>query len=387
MQPYLAIVAFSLLSVIILKPLYDRFFRWVGGRAGLATMATLAVFFLAILVPLWLAGRVAANQFQQMAQDLEQPGSVEQLSDALNTRLRSVLGPQAQLTPAQQEQIRAAATGVAKRAAAAVVNLGMSIPTMLASLFVFLGIVGVLLPTYDDFVQRIKRLSPLDDAVDALFLRRIKLTVWAMFIAIFVIAVVQGLVMGLFIWFAGVPYAPLWTLLSVVCAMLPLGASLIAIPLGIAHLLIGNYTAAVIILAGYLLVVSNLDTFIRPRLVPKEAYLNFALVLISALGGYALFGFFGVVYGPVVMIMFLTTLEVYEMYYANDELPAAPLVEESPTTPVNDQPGGAAVFEEPATAAGRTVPAVEGVAPASDDAAGPTSRPDRPELPDEPPAG
>ena len=276
------------------------------------------MFFLAILLPLWLAGRVAANHFEQMAQDLEQPGSVEQLSDALNTRLRSVLGPQAQIRPNNRtdpcgghrgRQTRRGCRGQSGHVDPDDAGQPVCLPRHRRRPA----------PTYADFVARIKRLSPLDDVVDTLFLRRIKLTVWAMFIAIFVIAVVQGLVMGLFIWFAGVPYAPLWTLLSVVCAMLPLGASLIAIPLGIAHLLIGNYTAAVIILAGYLLVVSNLDMFICPRLVPKEAYLNFALVLISALGGYALFGFFGVVYGPVVMILFLTTLEVYETYYATDE--------------------------------------------------------------------
>ena len=61
----------------------------------------------------------------------------------------------------------------------------------------------------------------------------------------------------------------------------------------------------------------------------KEAYLSFALVLLSALGGYELFGFFGVVYGPVLMILFLTVLEVYETYYAPDDQPL-PLFEHVP---------------------------------------------------------
>ena len=46
------------------------------------------------------------------------------------------------------------------------------------------------------------------------------------------------------------------------------------------------------------------------------------LVLISALSGYQLFGFFGVVYGPVLMSVMLTALEVYEQFYAS-EAPAA----------------------------------------------------------------
>ncbi|HMR68500.1 MAG TPA: AI-2E family transporter, partial [Anaerolineae bacterium] len=71
-----------------------------------------------------------------------------------------------------------------------------------------------------------------------------------------------------------------------------------------------------IVLGGYILVVTNIDNIIRPRLVSREAYLDTALVLIAALGGYELFGFFGVIYGPVLMIVAMTTIEVYGAYYA-----------------------------------------------------------------------
>jgi predicted PurR-regulated permease PerM len=51
-------------------------------------------------------------------------------------------------------------------------------------------------------------------------------------------------------------------------------------------------------------------------LVSKEAYLSPALVLVGALGGYSLFGFFGVIYGPVLMVLLTTAIEVYDDYYA-----------------------------------------------------------------------
>ncbi len=35
----------------------------------------------------------------------------------------------------------------------------------------------------------------------------------------------------------------------------------------------------------------------------------------DAQGGYALFGFFGVIYGPVLMIRFQTTVDVYQEHY------------------------------------------------------------------------
>jgi predicted PurR-regulated permease PerM len=244
--------------------------------------------------------------------------------EQLDTALEHDFGTGVQLGPQVREQLSGLAATAGSSLSRAVVNLGMGIPDLIARVFIFIGVLGALLPNYAGFVQWLKRLSPLDDRIDDIFLQKIRVTVWAMFLAIFVIAVVQGLVMGVIIWLAGVPYAALWTLLAIVTAMLPLGNSILALPLGGLQLLFGHYISGVVILAGYVLIVSNLDTFIRPRLVPEGVNLNFVLVLLSALGGYELFGFFGVVYGPVLMVMLLTALDVYAQYYTEPPLQEPP---------------------------------------------------------------
>jgi predicted PurR-regulated permease PerM len=47
-----------------------------------------------------------------------------------------------------------------------------------------------------------------------------------------------------------------------------------------------------------------------------------ALVLVAALGGYELFGFFGVICGPVPMVLPMTTIDVNGTYYADRGQPA-----------------------------------------------------------------
>ena len=69
------------------------------------------------------------------------------------------------------------------------------------------------------------------------------------------------------------------------------------------------------IIAGSLLLVSNIDNLIRPRLVSKDAYLNPALILLAAFGGLSLFGLLGVIYGPIIVIFFVTTIEIYLKHY------------------------------------------------------------------------
>lgn len=330
---FIGIIAFSFVMVIVLKPVHDWYMRLFGNRATLSTVLTIITLFALLVIPGWLIVTVATNQMEAVIDDIAaggDPFAVEDIREQVNYAIQQLPIPgidSFELSEAQVDTVRQAITGAVQWATGLIVYLGMSLPSLLANTFIFLGIVGSLLPNYHRFVARLKRLSPLDDEVDSIYLRKIKAMVWSMFIGIFVIAIIQGLLMGLFYWIGTIPMLGLWTLISIIAAMMPLGASLIALPLGVAQLILGNYFSGVIVLAGYLVIVSNVDNLIRPRLVSKEAYLSFALILLSALGGYQLFGFFGVIYGPVLMILFLTTVDVYQDYYLvetdNGGLPAS----------------------------------------------------------------
>jgi predicted PurR-regulated permease PerM len=61
----------------------------------------------------------------------------------------------------------------------------------------------------------------------------------------------------------------------------------------------GDVTSAIIVLIGFYSVANRIDTFLRPKLVPKGAYLHPMLLILSVFGGLGLAGFLGVVYGPV----------------------------------------------------------------------------------------
>jgi len=104
-------------------------------------------------------------------------------------------------------------------------------------------------------------------------------------------------------------------------ALLPMiGISLVAWPVGILLILTGDIWQGIFVIAAFLLVISNIDTILRSRLVPKGAYLNPALVILSVLGGIGLMGLIGVIYGPVIMILLVTSIEVYTKYMLRSDL-------------------------------------------------------------------
>ena len=97
--------------------------------------------------------------------------------------------------------------------------------------------------------------------------------------------------------------------------------------------------AGILIIAGSLLVVSQIDNLIRPRLVAEDAYLNPALVLLSAFGGLAWFGFLGVIYGPIIAIFFVTTIEIYLTHYQlSDSKTAIETFQDVVLEPIENKP-------------------------------------------------
>jgi predicted PurR-regulated permease PerM len=177
--------------------------------------------------------------------------------------------------------------------------------------------------------------------VSALYLHRANVMVVSVVKGVFLLAILQGLIMGVFYRLANVPFAMFWTLLSMAFAILPVvGISFIVLPMALLALLTGNPASAFWILLGFYVFVNPLDIILRPRLVSKEAYLNFTLMLLALFGGIQLAGLLGMIYGPVIMILFLTSLDIYTQYYSSrDETPAAVETVEAETTPPElDQP-------------------------------------------------
>ena len=78
--------------------------------------------------------------------------------------------------------------------------------------------------------------------------------------------------MGVVFWIAGVPYVPLLTLLSIIFSVIPFsGISWVAWPVAIALILTGNVVEGIFVIVSFLVIVANIDTVLRPRMVPKGA--------------------------------------------------------------------------------------------------------------------
>jgi predicted PurR-regulated permease PerM len=179
-------------------------------------------------------------------------------------------------------------------------------------LYVFIS----LLTNRDAVLTIIRQLNPLGEDVTDLYMAKMGAMVKGTVMGQFVIAVCQGVAGAASVYIAGFHqgfflFAVLLSALSVI----PLGGGVVTIPFGIGMILFGNVFGGAFVIVFHLVVVTNIDNFLRPVLVPKAARLDSALMLLAVFAGIAMFGAWGIVIGPVLMIVIVTTVSVYLAVY------------------------------------------------------------------------
>ena len=71
-------------------------------------------------------------------------------------------------------------------------------------------------------------------------------------------------------------------------------------------------------------IVMNIDNFIRPRLVSGRSQVHPVLILIGVLGGLKIFGFIGMLAGPLVLALLVAFTKFYEQAYLQRKVSPSP---------------------------------------------------------------
>ncbi|HZJ41689.1 MAG TPA: hypothetical protein VFD51_01580, partial [Patescibacteria group bacterium] len=72
------------------------------------------------------------------------------------------------------------------------------------------------------------------------------------------------------------------------------------------------------ILSWGFIIIGTVDDFLRAYLIKGKAEVNMVFVLFSIIGGIALFGFWGIVLGPLIVALAVTVFHIYELEFCNE---------------------------------------------------------------------
>ena len=319
LRGYFIMFVVAAVSAYLFNPVFNRLQRRFGKGASVALTLLSAIG--AVIVPLGLLLVLGFVQISAMVSSISAWVSQTDLNTLGDKTLDVVNGffdkvPFLHDVDVTQDMLRERMTTLAQHAGEWSLGLlqgaagGLAGALTAAVLFVYVFI--SLLGNRERVLMLIRKLNPLGEEVTDLYLEKMGAMVRGAVFGQFVIALAQGLAGAASIYLAGFHqgffiFAILLTVLSVI----PLGGGIVSIPFGIGMILFGNVVGGIFVIVWHLVVVTNIDNVLRPILVPREARLDSALMLLAVFAGITMFGFLGIVIGPVLMIVIVTTISVY----------------------------------------------------------------------------
>ena len=89
------------------------------------------------------------------------------------------------------------------------------------------------------------------------------------------------------------------------------GAAIIWVPMSIFKFATGHpFSALILTVAGLLILF--IDTWFRAKIIGNKVVVHPALVALGVLGGIMAFGIIGVIVGPLILVLLITLIEIYE---------------------------------------------------------------------------
>jgi predicted PurR-regulated permease PerM len=166
-------------------------------------------------------------------------------------------------------------------------------------------------------MERLMRLSPLPDKYDREIFNKFRAVSYATFLSTFVAALGQGVIAAIGFFVIGFPPFFAGLLVSLLSLLPYLGSAIFYVPVGLYYLVIGEIWQGVFILLWGMFIISTVDNLIRTYMIKGEAEINPIFILFSILGGIFLFGFWGVLLGPLVLALTVTIFHIYELEFCD----------------------------------------------------------------------
>lgn len=310
----------------LLYPTQERVSHRLGGRRYLAASLILVGSVVIIGLPIALVLGVVVTEALQVSKEI-QPWMDELLKDGAEggISLPEWLPYRESLEPYREsilDKFAEATRAIGQWLAANVSTATRGTLSFLLSLFIMLYAMFFFLTAGPRLTEACRRHLPLAPGDWNLIMDRGMAVTRASLKGIIVIGVLQGFLMGLALWAAGISGAAFWGTLTVLLSAVPgLGAPLVWIPSAAYLLLVGETTWGVGMILWGGVVIGAVDNILRPAIVGRDTKLPDLLILVATLGGIIMFGPVGILLGPILASLLDTVINIYRRAF-DDWLPA-----------------------------------------------------------------
>lgn len=310
-KPFIAPLVLAISFAVVFYPLYAYFLRRLKGRKTIASLCTLLVIIILVLLPLAILGSLLFSEAVGLYDSITERGGGAGVFTTLISNLESFLqGFFPELTLDIASYAQAGLQWIVGNFGAVFtrfLTVGLDLFIMLVALF-------YLFKDGDTLRKHYIELSPLVNEYDEQIFKKLAIAINSVIKGSLVIAVIQGVLAGLGMLIFGVPSPIIWGSTAMIAGLIPgIGTALVIIPAVLYLVFTGSAGAAIGLAIWGVVVVGLVDNFLAPNLINRGIKIHPMLILISVLGGIILFGPIGFLLGPLVLALFFALLDIYPL--------------------------------------------------------------------------
>jgi predicted PurR-regulated permease PerM len=316
--PFYGALFWGIVLAILFEPFHRQLLRAMPGKPNLAALATLLLSLVIVIFPLALIAAALVQEGTAVYQEirsgtLDFGAYFQQVISALPLWIVRLLNRfDVGNFLALQEKLSAAAVQGSQVIATRAFTIGQNTFEFVISFGIMLYLLFFFLRDGRSLARKIRHAIPLSAEHKRNLFSKFTTVIRATVKGNIAVAAAQGALGGLIFWILGIQSPLVWGVVMAFLSLLPaIGAALIWAPVAIYFLLTGAIWQGTVLIVFGVLVIGLVDNVLRPILVGKDTQMPDYVVLISTLGGLALFGLNGFVIGPVIAALFIAAWDLF----------------------------------------------------------------------------
>lgn len=315
LKPYFSAVILSILVATLIHPVFAHMQRKLKWSPRIITSLIVTALVVITVLVLFFIGRNLVQQALTLSSSINtyiNSGQTAELQNKIQETLR--------LNGVESQDITKLATSTLQQASGQLANFATNLIknsfAFFVSVTIFIAGLVLLIPRMSNIKKMAINISPLGPSMTSDYIEKTRLLLRGAVVGSFFISLTASTLMGLTFWLLGVPNALLFAVLAFFLGFIPyLGTTIFTFGAAIVFVVLGQYDKAIIILLLQLLILNQLDLIFRPISMPKKVRIHPALMIIAVLAGIASFGMIGIIFGPTILVLFISSVQIYEQNY------------------------------------------------------------------------
>lgn len=323
-SPFLHTIILACIFAALSHPLYKKLLPFFRNNGFVASGATLLLLVIVVLLPVVFFIIQLIPQATSSISTLAQWLSSNHLDEVVNDRIYPFLAwlnDEITWVDLDVQDMRASLLAFSRRAGQMLVTWGTGFVVdslnMAANFLLMLLVMFFLLKDGEGMISTLRHLTPLRAEQKDSIIQNLRRMAKSVLMGGFLVAAIQGFVGGIGLAIVGI--TPLfWGTVMAFAALVPvLGTALVWVPAVVYLALTGQTKSAIFLLAWCGVLVTSVDSLLRPIIIRGNNKTSLLFLFLAVLGGIKAFGVLGIVYGPLILSFVGVMLAMYSEEYSD----------------------------------------------------------------------